>query len=955
MKKFEVLKIPLEGKNLIEASAGTGKTYSVTMMALRLIIEKEIPVNQILMVTFTEAAAAEMAERLVSLIDKARSKPDKDLQILLSRNPNSAVLLENAALACDQLSIYTIHGFCNKTLTEFAFESNNSFGFQIVSSDKEIWPTLFQQLWRKEFILMNRYSVYFKDIFDHLLKLLSDKPEDVENCIQKIIEKSNAKEESEIGELKNNLELMRSQTILATEAFKKRNALLTYDDLIHKVFEVSQDEKRRINLSNALEKKYKALFIDEFQDTDQFQYHIFSQLFPQTIQFFVGDPKQSIYKFRGADLNSYLKVKLRPEINSYSMNKNYRSSSLMIDALNDFYMLQTNPFHNEQIQYVKVEPQKPASFIKDAQTNQSFQPLSIFFSDWLKDGLIQSVVQRILYYLQFGRLVDDNKERAVQPNDIVVLNRSKNNSELIRNELVKLGVPAITIDGTNVLSTSEAELVSIALQLLIEPNQNYLVQLLLHPFMGYAVAEIETYDFSQEITKIKTMKSIFFKEGIYNALISIIHNYHREQRLQEKYGLVYNRMKSNVLQILDILHNKVEVDKLELEALPQWLNREKNVVSEGGFYEQKLESDEQAVRLMTIHKSKGLEFGITILPFFSSSFEDDEEYRVLYVAMTRAKFKLDVICSKSKRSSYKLYVDMLSQLQGRCSFFEELRADIPYRSFALNQSQQKSLNDPFPREVDRSWKLTSYSALALHSHYEPYLKELSADSYDVFVFEQLPKGPQWGTLLHSILEQIDFQGLDFSAELKSMASSFIAEADYGKYNQFLQQIIQADLGGFSLSKLAPNKRWNEFEYHLQLKDEIQIEELNGFLQPYTSLQKTYIKGVLKGFIDMIFEYQGKYYILDWKSNYLGNHLEAYQGEHIISAIQSNSYNLQYLIYSVAVDAFLRQRIPAYDYEKNFGGGFWIFLRGARKNSQSGVHHFTPDLNELEKFKKLFFA
>ncbi len=395
MKNFEVLEIPLEGKNLIEASAGTGKTYSVTMMALRLIIEKEIPVNQILMVTFTEAAAAEMAERLVSLIDKARSKPDKDLHILLSRNPNSAILLENAALACDQLSIYTIHGFCNKTLTEFAFESNNSFGFQIVSSDKEIWPTLFQQLWRKEFILMNRYSVFFKDIFDHLLKLMSDKPEDVDNCIQKIIEKSNAKEESEVEELKNNLELMRSQTILATEAFKKRNALLTYDDLIHKVFEVSQDEKRRINLSNALEKKYKALFIDEFQDTDQFQYHIFSQLFPSTIQFFVGDPKQSIYKFRGADLNSYLKVKLRPEINSYSMNKNYRSSSLMIDALNDFYMLQTNPFHNEQIQYVKVEPQKPASFIKDAQTNQSLQPLSIFFSDWLKDGLIQSVVQRI--------------------------------------------------------------------------------------------------------------------------------------------------------------------------------------------------------------------------------------------------------------------------------------------------------------------------------------------------------------------------------------------------------------------------------------------------------------------------------------------------------------------------------------------------------------------------------
>jgi exodeoxyribonuclease V beta subunit len=360
---------------------------------------------------------------------------------------------------------------------------------------------------------------------------------------------------------------------------------------------------------------------------------------------------------------------------------------------------------------------------------------------------------------------------------------------------------------------------------------------------------------------------------------------------------------------------------------------------------------------MTIHKSKGLEFPIVIFPAYATKFNEDDTYRVLYVTLTRAKYKTDIICYTDGRSSNSKLVTLLRILKNEHKTyqnFDDYRFEEHFEMIKQSETITQP-ESPVPSIVDKSWKISSYSALATHSDYLPkYSEKTQEDDYDRFVFESMPKGKSAGIFLHSLFENANFSSDNFSDFLKTQNSNYLVKkgekANIGDYALLMENVLRADYSGFNLVGLDNSKRINEFEYHIKIKDDTKIKAITNILEKGAELGEAKISGLLKGFIDMVFEKNGKYYIIDWKSNFLGDSLDAYDQESMQAAIKAANYDLQYHLYAVALCSFLKSRVKDFSYEKHFGGGFWVFLRGCRKGNNNGICHQPPN---FEVHSRLF--
>src|SRR5699024_6807615 len=444
---FDALTVPLEDSNLIEASAGTGKTYSIAILALRLLLEKSVAVDEILMVTFTNAAVAELEERIWKFVRLASKYVDgqaiegEQIKILVDRAVEKEgkreiqELLKSAVINLDEAAVMTIHGFCQQSLNEYAFETRQLFNAELISDTSDIIEEATQKFWReqvtgiylpllraliaadfsqgsitnilkghlqgKNYIFYDEGTHYYFDIKKQkgfwkkiaesrkileekeaeLLKSVSNNKVDL---LEKVINNRHAKKsfgdlieqpEAYIEQLEKKkgtgyvkklfaaqlerleqkeeaneryMEDLRTCTnelysFAIQEIFqsihqhKKNLSLMSFDDMIDIMHLALTKDKNQI-LRTKLQEKYKAVFIDDFQDTDRLQYEIFDQAFHGTsILFYIGDPKQSIYAWRKADITTYFKARNTVD-HVYGMNINYRSSSRLLEALNHFFL-----------------------------------------------------------------------------------------------------------------------------------------------------------------------------------------------------------------------------------------------------------------------------------------------------------------------------------------------------------------------------------------------------------------------------------------------------------------------------------------------------------------------------------------------------------------------------------------------------------------------------------------
>lgn len=1108
----------ISGSNLIEASAGTGKTYSIALLVLRLVIEKNIPVNQILMVTFTNAAVEELQDRVRQFLVKANEYANgenidnEQIKIILDGAKSLGVAdiaarLRTSLLLLDEATIVTIHSFCQQVLNRYAFETQQIFGAKLQTDISDIREGEINKFWRKNItslpveilniinveglksslstlikkFLSGRHYKGFKHDDDYSLdveflmsqiRLLEQNIltnnrniqiafkkyfNDIEGILKKFPRSAEAIENNDLEELvdivKEAIEkgmpkyifklpppfldaidnLMKAENALSSFASSVtqqikcfalqcvvsvikerllRSNILTYDDLIHNLHRAVMQGSSNESLLHNVRNDYKAVFIDEFQDTDQEQFDIFKKFFLESednISFLIGDPKQSIYSFRGADVDAYLLSK-RLVGAEYTMNTNYRSTQKMVDAANAFFLPYENFdtfFYGENFQdgiryhSVNVEENDGALLQYDEPT------ASLEIWDYKnKPAAALNIAHQISQLLnpQNQYQIKDKKGilRGVKPADIGILVRSGRDGREIKNLLEQLGIPAVQVLDEKVLNDDTAKEISQLLEAVIDPSIDNIRQALFTNLIGKSVEELKQLN-SETVAEIfHSYHQLWMEENVFEVLSKIKAAFGLEERLLSNAG--GQRVLANYVQIMQLLQKQQHKKGFSPEELLAWLNKSRQgLYNEGDEFETQIESDEDAVKIVTIHKSKGLEYNIVFCAHLSFSralnykwdyteyehpdsgfvfadttqLDDDEIFlheaqneqenrRLMYVAITRAVYKCYIIFSigrnfNQQTSSLAPFLDAMDKNSSNFLRIEgpEIVAAPHSKEDAKPITFLNLHNDDIVLS-DRYWRRMSYSALSLKGEpFAPLEAVQDQHEYDNFIFTTLAFGAHTGTMLHYLFEHISFQSSSLWNKTMVRKMSQFSRMSHQVYQEMLPKmlnhVLHADIvfsqETFSLSRVEDAKTLKELEFNFLLSP-VNVAALQDVLNRYAPVRLTLpdtatIEGLMNGFIDLFFEYDGKYYILDWKSNYLGNTLHAYNTENISVAMEANNYHLQYLIYTVAVYKFLKSRLPDFDYDLHVGGVVYVFLRGAREHNTSGIFTARPDKKLIE--------
>lgn len=1162
-REFQIPSSPLEkGVTFLEAGAGTGKTYTISKMVVRLIAEENLPLSSILVMTFTEAATQELKGRIRSAIQETlhgtyhRYSEDPLAQCYLkspNKLPDVQHRLKTALATFDEASIFTIHGFCNRVLNEFAFESNHLFEPMLIKEQRPLWKEAILDFWRvhhyqgdafipaildykrrtPEEILqwtfaLNRHPdlVVRPEVSDarytssiNNLKVLWRKLSDAYSVDRSFLEELLASGEKfkktfkdlpairvaltkpwpeqptsiwllaiaklTRGHLQNQLlkkhentsldanfiELCRlwetsvdgflhqhsfyclkwSRHLLARK--KKAENLLTFDDLLPSILE-SLESSSGDRLQARIQNTYSAILVDEFQDTDPQQIELFRRLFmsPKHFLFLIGDPKQAIYKFRGADIFSYLHAKSLA--NSYfTLLKNWRSDPLLIEAINGLFTRCHNPFLFSGIQFLPATAALRNSKLT-FENKPLDQPLKLCFQTGAKGKPIgvgqarktirSALVQEILHLLEGAFRLDGED---LKPADIAILTRSNFEAHAVREDLSASHLPAIIHSDQTVFETEEASFLQTLLSILLDPIRTEWIRgLYASQWFGWTAEQIVEQNQAADgwgniQEKMHQLHAQWYSRGITFALDEWIRWSGIKSYLLARTG--GERKTTNLLHLIELLSQAELESRFTPLSLFKWLNQNiENPDRERDDFITRLENDDQAIQIVTIHKSKGLQYPIVFIPFAWGSVLDrknelliyhskehgnrlvydnqpdpdtealrlfqkeslSDAMRVLYVALTRARhacylfwgnyssqsgsamghlFGLSSFSQSSADASpaealKRLKAEVLNGIGFLDSEEMALQISPPFKRF--DEAMELKAR-PVVRTPDRGFHISSFSSLS--SGFKEAIEEHrieEAETIDVLdeipaensIFS-VPKGTVTGNLIHDILEYSDYSSAD---SIRKTTESLVENSHLPNHwssviQDHLVNLVSTPLEtpdlAIRLRDLHPGNCLKESEFHFPTRN-TSIQKLLNFFNPIARLRfgtrlpapeswnDQKLKGYLRGFIDLTFEWQGRYYILDWKSNWLGNSNADYLAESVQKAMNHHAYFLQYYLYTVATVRYLQIRLPNFDYQSQFGGVFYLFVRGVnKKHPGAGVFFDKPALENVQKLDALFQA
>jgi exodeoxyribonuclease V beta subunit len=1135
------------GQSLIEASAGTGKTYTITGLYLRCLLGLQTPENnaplgveQILVVTFTEAATQEIKDRVRTRIIAARdallgSPCDDELicavleQVTDQRAAFS--LLDAAAKSMDEAAIFTIHGFCQRMLKQHAFESNVAFNLEFILDESELIIEAVKDHWRSFIYPLD------KDTTEAILTHFSS-PHGLVSKVMKVLSKGNSKltptydldtvlsarktykSESlafkkrlsasdfftvlansdlaknkapgraaninalrdycegdqwyfEFGTAKHSFNLWSEELLQDPQYYKKngqcishpmlaefsklaklheqlsqglplaiiqhasqsvkslirahklKHGLITPDDLLSKLHEALSCEQGHI-LQRKIAELYPVAMIDEFQDTDPVQYGIFSCIYSDqkaTALAMIGDPKQAIYGFRGADIFTYMKAKEQVvDSAKYTLSTNYRSSQGFVNAVNGIFAAHGQSFiFNKTIPFIAVAAKGKSeekrlhlhgkehkaltfSVLQDDNTTTSKGVALTALSSIFAEKITLLLTQARKGEAKIG-------DTAVKASDICILVRDRNEASVMKSALQQCGIASVYLARDSLFTQP----ISLALlQFLTVLHGSYdeaaLRGVLASPLFAlhhqdiFELREQETA-WQQYLDQFARLQRIWHKQGAMAMLEQLLVD-NQLPRLWKSNGYMVERWLTDYRHLSELLQQK----QIELDGTLRVLNWLSTQCSEAQHdtAQVRLESDADLVKIVTMHASKGLEYPIVYMPFattyreatdvvyhendeliYSLLPDDDqrslaekerlaEDIRLLYVAITRAVHHCDIglfniaagrtkkpgitntslgyvlfgttSFSDAKQWHERLLVFCEQHTDIDCQFLES--QDRATQSIAQEDDNGQLQVKQVHTKIETHWRATSFSQLSYHAHNDerpvgaidenhqldlpdqPILIEQSAYSF--------PKGAKPGSCLHEIFELIDFTQsecpdttakLPLSQAVEQSLLKFRIDAQWQNATEnWIKACLQCTLDqntGLSLSQLKPESCLVEMEFYLPLEP-LNAPKLNKLLLDITGqnshLQFEQVKGLLKGFIDLIFVHNNQYFILDYKSNYLGENVGDYQSDNLRSAMDAHQYHLQYLIYSVALHRLLKQRIENYDPQAHLGGVYYLFLR-----------------------------
>ncbi len=1087
IKPFNILDkdCSLNSHLMIEASAGTGKTFTIENIVVRLLLEGEEPlaIEQILAVTFTRLATRDLKLRIRAAIEKTlrgfEGQEDSlpDYAENLTNIAEGKRRLERALLAFNEAQIFTIHSFCSKMLKEFGFEAQvrmdvpevepNQIRAQQVRIVHDFLRTKVQpgtmakahlnyllkkfpdmEALEKEFLVRIESKMEMEEPPDFLqlhhefikrvkaLKtvhgitpkgILSDfykiapcydgmmrkiKPEVV--CS---MEKFSALFEPEeisreafdtlIGEglywcalfeekyrkkeLPSDLLYPEFSALLRTlllplvqengglirlsyefqqfaKARMEKEELFGFDDILLRMLQALQKPEFLL----AVRARFKAVIVDEFQDTDPVQWEIFNTVFPPSEKgwgrlFLVGDPKQSIYAFRQADIYTYLNAAAAiGNDHIVSLNTNYRSVPALVENLNCLFSAAARwmPLPRSKT-YLPVPPVHHA--VQDKPFNDNRGALHFYCSEAGKDAeerhFLPFMVQEIqrlhslegLPYQQFAVLVADRLQ-----------------AQRVQTFFNAWGIPTV-LHKTQPITETEAYTVLLELLHGIAHfrDEGAIKTALGGPLFGWTHAEVlqleDSTRYEEVLFRFRQLAQLWSDEGpaaCFNAIFSDA----TERLLPQEEG---DALLTDLQQLIDLLLEQQKGRKITLRQAIEWLEDVKNTAdSEDKAILKRNDPNKGAVKVLTMHGSKGLEFGVVFalglivgyktrnewypvlkegkmrLRFCTDPESADyqlhleelkaEKMRLLYVALTRAKYRMYCPLGIRLENAPPITIFFSYLAPEPAEIYSLLdRLSISYTRLEEMPSILEKENDLIVKDLVPPTKPELKAAIKfLHSFTSLSSKSsggLQGAPHDFLSMEQspfsLPSGSETGTLLHLLLEKIPFYEARLwhtPADAEPLVRPFLQETLFEKWSETISAIVFYALKtplkpGFALQDVAPERISCEAE----------------FLFP--SAIST-APGYVKGFIDLMFEHKGLYYLLDWKSNWLGAAAGDYSLEHLTQAMRESEYDLQARIYTHSLKQYL-SILSSKPFEELFGGVFYIFLRGL---PEQGILHFFPE-------------
>ena len=1214
-RHLDPLTFPIHGRQLIEASAGTGKTYTIGALYLRLVLGhggengfyKALMPPEILVVTFTNAATEELRHRIRQKLVEAAGyfngagEGDGFLENLADAFPKTswpekARVLEQASLWMDDAAIHTIHSWSSRMMRQHAFLCGSLFDLELAPDDENLLEEAACDYWRSHFYhlpsdqladllaliqcatpvaLLDRIKpILCRDLlpegdpFELLVKrhqvIETARREwtvDFETAVSQIEDAASRKIlngriyaagslEKEIRQmarwaadngplpdarilhkfshtglneganknqtppthhayealdlLNNVLGRLDIEKALLVHAAREIHAryqhqknlqkIVDFDDLLDRLNEaLHRDGNGR--LAQTISEQYPVAMIDEFQDTDPVQYAAFSKIYggrPKTAFLMIGDPKQAIYAFRGADIHTYLRARKDTGDAPYTLDANYRATKELVQSVNQMFGFADKhpegPFlFGNRIPFEPVVPKGPeGELVIREQTSSGLhirqmpqeEPVPKTGPQGYLSKMAEDSAGQIVHLLNLAEQVPpgagfrntaDTPLKPLRPADLAILVRTGSEAQLIRKELDKCGVRSVYLsDKTSVFDAQEARDMLYLLRACASPGvERTLKAALATPILDLPLHYLDALNrnepaWEKEVERFGRYQRIWHTRGVLPMLRTLLQDFGMSSGLLTT--SVGERTATNFLHLAELLQAK----SLGLEGpqgLINWLEEQLQQHPIGSAEQiLRLESDEALIKVITIHKSKGLQYPLVFLPFICSfrqttprdaamtTDRDEqggvrlvrasnpatiektdrkrlaEDLRLLYVAVTRAQYAcwmgIGVMGSKLKNGE-KSTLHMsgfgyllsggeaipthelshkLQSLKGQCRHITiGTMPEAPDHNAYTPNTQDVPLMParPFDTSVFRDWRISSYSGILKATGTVPRNTWETAEQGTPFDFpfspmeDQLqepeeahfsspeqgqgkpsihnfPKGPEPGTFLHGLLEWAAREGFNKVAHAPSLIDAEIKRRSRHRGWQDWEDVLKTWFQDFLIASIPlPDQKTHvcladlpsagyqpELEF-LLAAHRVHISALDRILtrkilpgKERTPLQDLHVNGMLKGFIDLVFEFQGKYYVLDYKSNHLGENTRAYQSDTMVRAMLSHRYDLQYALYTLALHRLLKARLPEYRYQKNMGGAIYLFLRGIDKN-RNGVYGDKPPEALIEKLDSIF--
>ncbi|PTB17376.1 exodeoxyribonuclease V subunit beta [Trinickia symbiotica] len=1250
---LDPLRFPLRGSSLIEASAGTGKTFTIAMLYVRLVLghggpelrTQALTPPEILVVTFTDAATKELRERIRARLveaaayfradpaDVAERPAGDDLLHALRADcspdewPACAHRLELAAEWMDEAAVSTIHGWCNRMLSEHAFDSDSLFSQTLETDQSALRAEVVRDYWRTFLAPLDAQSagevrrwfasphalqsmigglIAHADLLpeapapeqalrdarerlrahlarlkenwtiwaDELQAILDDAREkklfnaqrlnrtNCQNWLDKMrawaadpemfkpaftddaavwtrLTRDGLAEIWKTGDAPCHPALDAMQGLPAAlaaqptayrellchaarwvaerfAAEEKKRSQMGFDDLLTRLRDALH-APNGARLAEIIRRQYPVALIDEFQDTDPVQYDIFDSVYriaendADTAIILIGDPKQAIYAFRGADIYTYLTARRACAGRLFTLKKNFRSTAAMVAAVNrcfsaaearadgqGAFLFRNAADGDNPLPFVAADAQGRADELRE--NGHDLPALTAWWLPPAEDGkplgkeaylraMAASCATEMVRLLNLGQrgeagFVGPERMTPLQPAHMAVLVNNGEEARTIRAALAERGVRSVYLsDRDSVYQTEQAAELRHWLAACAEPDDGRLLRAALATAtlgLDWAALDALTHDeieWESRVLQFRGYRDCWRSKGVLPMLRRLLNDFHVPRRLiGQASGASVNgeRVLTNLLHLAELLQQaSTQLDGEH--ALIRYLDEE--IADEAGgavgdARQLRLESDAGLVQVVTVHKSKGLEYPLVFLPFacnFRRTLPTDmplkwhdetgrlqvtlgdaavlpqvdrerlgEDLRKLYVALTRARYAtwIGIAPIQGVESSALGYLldggkpiaphalgELLERLAEGCAQISVGEAVAPSdEPFTLRESQvRRGAARTLRQAVSERWWIASYSSLrkvdgviggtGAHSH-ASFNADESGDAHaapdtrgqDVFqelseaevpdepdvnlpptgaatstseqdrALHDFPRGADAGSFLHELMEWAATEGFEEVAKRPDVLRDTVARRcslrGWARWIEpltaWLLRLLHEPLhlparGGEPMRPVtlrALKSYLPEMEFWVgahavdaQVLDRIVCEmTLDGAARP--ALEPARLNGMLKGFIDLVFEHEGRYYVADYKSNWLGPDDAAYTPARMRAQILHSRYELQYVLYLFALHRLLKARLPDYDYDRHVGGAVYLFLRGSHAPSQ-GLHVDHPPRALIERLDALF--